>query len=299
MVEHGEWEVCTHTPTQTVLPSQLLSDSQNKELLGVPVTQPMVDLLCVLACQAAIKNGAVAGANSAVIDLTAFNAKAAITSAIQQVKNAEQALHMAETSTQGLAMCLRKARQSLEDRWADTQTVSFANTGVKHAAITMADVGARAVHAGLRTLRAQALRVRTVAHGHNLDVLTKDSLFLGNLGKAVAKAATASRNYKALGDCFVLSGLSRPKPSRSLKRKASTSPLPFRGNNRSRYHQGQTSPTHQPRKRKRGARGTGNGQQSGKQKQPQWQPPNRRGSQANRPKSKRGNKYTRRKGSNT
>ena len=24
MVEYGEWEVCMHTPTQTVLPSQLL-----------------------------------------------------------------------------------------------------------------------------------------------------------------------------------------------------------------------------------------------------------------------------------
>ena len=45
MVEHGEWEVCTHTPAHTVLPSQLLADPQHKELLRVPVTQPMVDLL--------------------------------------------------------------------------------------------------------------------------------------------------------------------------------------------------------------------------------------------------------------
>ena len=80
-----------------------------------------------------------------LIDLAAFNGKAAISSAIQQLKNAEQALHTAETSTQGLAKCLRKARQSLKDACADTQTVSFANT----AAIAMADVGARAVHAGL------------------------------------------------------------------------------------------------------------------------------------------------------
>ena len=48
------------------------------------------------------------------------------------------------------------------------------------------------------------LRVRTGAHGRSLDVLTKDipitssSLFGGDPGKAVAKAATASRNYKAL-----------------------------------------------------------------------------------------------------
>ena len=51
MVEHGEWEVCTHIPAQTVLPSQLLSDPQHKELLGVPVTQPMVDLLCAILQQ--------------------------------------------------------------------------------------------------------------------------------------------------------------------------------------------------------------------------------------------------------
>ena len=128
------------------------------------------------------------------------------------MKNAEQALHTVETSTQGLTRCLRKARQSLEDAWVDTQTVLFANTGVKHVSIAMADVGPRAVHAGLRTLRAQALRVGTGAHGHSLDVLTKDiptssSLFWGDLGKAVAKAATASQNYKALGDCFDLDNL--------------------------------------------------------------------------------------------
>ena len=87
-----------------------------------------------------------------MIDLAAFIAKAAITSALQQVKNAEQAVHMAESSTQRPARCLRKAKQSLEEAWADTQMESFANTGVKHASMLLADVGARAVHAGLRTL---------------------------------------------------------------------------------------------------------------------------------------------------
>ena len=96
----------------------------------------------VLVGQAAIKNGAVAEANSTVINLAAFNAKATITSALQQVKNAEQALHMIESSTQGLARCLHKAKQSLEEAWVDTQTVSFANTYVKHASIAMADMGA-------------------------------------------------------------------------------------------------------------------------------------------------------------
>ena len=87
-------------------------------------------------------------ANSAVVDLAAFNTKAAITSTIQQVKNVKQALHTAETSTQELARCLLQG-QAVSRRRADTQTVSFANTGIKHAAIGMADMGARVVHAGL------------------------------------------------------------------------------------------------------------------------------------------------------
>ena len=42
MVGQGEWEMCTHSPTQSVLQSQLLSDPQTKDFLGVPITQPMV-----------------------------------------------------------------------------------------------------------------------------------------------------------------------------------------------------------------------------------------------------------------
>ena len=124
----------------------------------------------VLAGQAAITNGMAVEANSAIIDLAAFNAKAAITSALQQIKNAEQALHTVETSTQGLARCLHKAKQSLEGAWADTHTVSFVNTGVKHAAIAIADV-----EPGRCTLvSAWALRVGTGAQSRSLDVLTKD-----------------------------------------------------------------------------------------------------------------------------
>ena len=44
--------------------------------------------------QATITNGAVTKANSAVVDLAAFNAKASISAALHQhVKNAESALH--------------------------------------------------------------------------------------------------------------------------------------------------------------------------------------------------------------
>ena len=185
----------------------------------------------------------------------------------------------------------------------DTQTVSFTNTGMKHSSIAMADVGARAVHAGPRTLRAPALRVGTGSQGRSLDALTKDipitssNLFTGDLGKAVAKAATASRNYEALGDCFVLSSLTRPKPPRSMKRKASASP-PFRGDIRPRHSQGHALQTHRFRKRSHGSRrqGTGADQQSGKPKQPQWQ----RLKQGNKPKPKpKPLNYKGKKGSNT
>ena len=96
--------------------------------------------------------------------------------------------------------------------------MSFANTGIKHAAIAMADVGVRSVYAGLCTLRGLGLRIGTGMHGEDLAMLMKDilisnkGLFGDCLGKAVAKAASTSRDYKALGACFVLSSLSRPKP---------------------------------------------------------------------------------------
>ena len=167
-----------------------------------------------------IKNGAVGEANSAIIYLAAFNAKVSI-SAIQQVKNAEQALNTTETSTQGLTRCLCKARQSLKDAWADTQIVSFC----QHCGQTCGHCNGRRGSQGSAHWppNPQALKVGTGAHGHSLDVLTKDipitsyTIFGGNLGKAVAKVTTASRYYKALGDCFVVSGLSRPRPARGLK----------------------------------------------------------------------------------
>ena len=64
----------------------------------------------VLLGQAAIKNGAIVESNSTMIDLAAFNMKVFVTAALQHVTNAKQALHMAETSTQGLARSFCKAR---------------------------------------------------------------------------------------------------------------------------------------------------------------------------------------------
>ena len=45
----------------------------------------------------------------------------------------------------------------------------FANTGIKHALIAMADVGVRAVHAGIRMLRSQALSIGTSTHCQSLQ----------------------------------------------------------------------------------------------------------------------------------
>ena len=51
---------------------------------------------------------------------------------------------------------------------------SFANPGIKHAAIAMADVGAKVVHAGICMLRAQALSIGTSTHSKGLSAFTKD-----------------------------------------------------------------------------------------------------------------------------
>ena len=119
------------------------------------------------------------------------------------------------------AKSLLNARQSLEEGWQGTQTVSFTNTGIKHVMIAMANVGARTVHTSFHTLRAQAPRIGTGSHGRALPLSPRTSPFpapacLGVTSARcmVAKATSASHNYKVLGDCFVQSGLSRPKPQR-------------------------------------------------------------------------------------
>ena len=66
------------------------------------------------------------------------------------------------------------------------------------------DVGTRAVHIGLCTLRAHALSIAIYAHGHQADVLAKyantiplsnQSLFRGGLNAVVAKATSAAQDY--------------------------------------------------------------------------------------------------------
>ena len=50
----------------------------------------------VLQVQAAITNGSVVETNSSVVDLEAFNTKAAISAALQHVNNIEQTLHRSD-----------------------------------------------------------------------------------------------------------------------------------------------------------------------------------------------------------
>ena len=131
-----------------------------------------------------------------MVDLAAFSVKASISAVLQHVKNIEQSLHMSESFSPGMARSLRKARQSIEEWWQDTQAVSFVNTGINHALIPMADVSVREVHAGIVTIMAQALSIGTGTYDHSLVTLTKDipisstSLFGGDLSKAMAKAAS-------------------------------------------------------------------------------------------------------------
>ena len=103
-------------------------------------------------------------------------------------------------SPRRLNRILRRTKESLEEAWEHTQTASFTNSGVKHAAITMADVGALTVHSVFHTLRLQTLRIGTSSHGQQDDVLatytnsiplTSKSLLRDGISKVVAQAATA------------------------------------------------------------------------------------------------------------
>ena len=100
--------------------------------------------------------------------------------------------------------------------------LSLANAGIRYASIATADVGARVVHSGLRTLRAQALRVGTGARTQQADQLAKQansipinnhSLFWECLRTIVAKAASTTRNYAAMADRLAQAGLHEPTPT--------------------------------------------------------------------------------------
>ena len=68
---------------------------------------------------------------------------------------------------------LCRAFQAFSSAWGHVQVGSLANAAVRYASIATVDVGVSAVHSGLRTLKAQALRVGTCARRQQADQLAK------------------------------------------------------------------------------------------------------------------------------
>ena len=103
----------------------------------------------------------------------------------------------------------------------------------------MADVGTRAVHGGLHSLRAQALWLGTSTKGDRADALSRyangilvnsASLFGGRLSSAVAKAASNAHTYAAITDGFIQASLGGSRES--SKRRFIVSPPPFHSKSR-------------------------------------------------------------------
>ena len=153
----------------------------------------------------------IADANSPVVDLAAFNTKVAIKNAL-----VEESYHIVDELHGRLAkrICkrLHRVRCSLHWAWEHSQLASFAHAGIQYASKAMVDVGARAVHGGLRSLRAQALQLGTSAKRERADALsgyassipvTNTNLFVGRLHSAVIKAASNACTYPATADGFV------------------------------------------------------------------------------------------------
>ena len=153
--------------------------------------------------QLSVRHGMNAEANSEAIDLSTFNAKADIKSALSLVEEPKATLKDPglDRPARKIRKCLHMASKTLKSSWEHTQVASLSNAGIKYASIATVDVGARAVHSGLCTFRVRALRVGTSAQGHQPDVLAKytntiplsnTSLFGRGLNTVAAKAASTA-----------------------------------------------------------------------------------------------------------
>ena len=161
-----------------------------------------------------IWQGTIAEDNAEAADLSTFKAKADIRSAlslVDDVKVLPDDLKLGNTAKK-MHRHFCRTTKALKSAWDHSQTASLANAGVKYASIATVDVGARAVHSGLCTLRAQAPRVGTCAQAHQAEVLAKyantipfsnQSFLGGGLNTVVAKAASAARDYSAMAEGFV------------------------------------------------------------------------------------------------
>ena len=103
--------------------------------------------------QLSIRQSLIAETNSEAIDLSTFKAKADIRSALTLVEEAKAALDDLELghAAKRLYRCLHRTTKALKSAWDHTQTASLDNAGTWYASIATVDVGARAVHSGLRT----------------------------------------------------------------------------------------------------------------------------------------------------
>ena len=93
-------------------------------------------------------------ANSAIVGMEAFNMKVYISAALQHVNDTESALCDLRYPHQRLVRSLKQGQTIPEGRMAGhSESIRCTNTNIKHAMIAIPDIGARAVHAGLCTLR--------------------------------------------------------------------------------------------------------------------------------------------------
>ena len=93
-----------------------------------------------LATVARVREGTmyITEANSSVIDLAAFKANANIDKALLELKKPQSNID------------IHTVVDNLEAVWDDAQAVSYTNTSVQHAAMTIDGFGARTVHRDLR-----------------------------------------------------------------------------------------------------------------------------------------------------
>ena len=106
--------------------------------------------------------------------MSTFKAKENI-SALSLVEEAKTIMDDLESglAVRKLRKHLCRASRSLSAAWTHAHAGSLANAGIRYASVAYVDVGARAVHCGLRTLRAQALGVGTCAPPQQADQLAK------------------------------------------------------------------------------------------------------------------------------
>ena len=178
--------------------------------------------------------GYISEANSEAVDLSTFKVTEDISTVLSLVEKATAVMNKLEPGRASgtLHMCLRRATRFLNSTWDHTQVASFANAGISYASMATVDVGTRAVQSGLRSLWAQALRVRTCTLLRQADQLLKHA---DSLPHQQSKSLWGGLDYhQFMAQGFVQAGLDKPRPPNqgrgrdNRKRKQEDSSPPFR-----------------------------------------------------------------------